>query len=363
VVRTDGQVVWVLSRQKVFADASGKAARMLAALLDITERKEAERALGESEERFRQTFELAASGIAHIGLDRKFMRVNRRLCEILGYAEHELIGLTGRAISHPADLDRINAQRPKLYAGEFDRVRIEKRYLRKDGSTVWVNLTVALARNAAGEPEYEIAIFDDITERKKQETELRRFRLAMDTSLDAIYLTDPVTMRFVDVNTAACQRMGYTREQLLQMGPQDLLTKSLEQIKREYVDVIAAGESGMRTEQVSVTRDGKRQWTELNRRVLQSNSEQLIVTVARDITGRKLGEERQAVHVRFQEKVARFGASALSKREAVDLVEDALQNVMEALPETVVAYVEPDAGERELYCADSPASRPGNPPR
>src|SRR5467141_3668241 len=116
--------------------------------------------------RVRRTFELAASGVAHIGMDRRFLRVNRRLCEILGYPQDELLRLTGRQISHPDDLDVINAQRPRLYAGEVDSVRVEKRYLRKDGSIVWVSFTMVVERDAAGKPQYEIAFYDDITARK-----------------------------------------------------------------------------------------------------------------------------------------------------------------------------------------------------
>src|SRR3954462_4071804 len=136
--------------------------------------------LRESEEQFRRTFELAGSGLAHIGLDRRFIRVNRRLCEILGYPEDELIGMTGRQISHPDDLDVINRERKRLYAGEIEHVRVEKRYLRKDGSSVWVTFSMVLERAGDGAPLYEIAIFDDITERKRAEQALReseaRFR-------------------------------------------------------------------------------------------------------------------------------------------------------------------------------------------
>jgi len=95
-----------------------------------------DRELRESERRFRRTFELAASGLAHIGLDRRFLRVNRRLCEILGYSEGELVGKTGREMSHPDDLNVINAQRPPLHSGEIDSLHVEKRYVRKDGSIV-----------------------------------------------------------------------------------------------------------------------------------------------------------------------------------------------------------------------------------
>src|SRR3989440_6932891 len=143
-------------------------------------------ALLESEHRFRRTFELAGTGVAHIGMDRRFLRVNRRLCEILGYPEAELLRLTGRDISHPEDLDVINLQRPRLYAGEIDSVRVEKRYLRKDRSVVWVAFTMVVERDSAGKPQYEIAFFDDITSRKHAESALReseeRFRSVVNSA-------------------------------------------------------------------------------------------------------------------------------------------------------------------------------------
>ena len=152
-----------------FAGPDGAIAGLVGAIVDITDHRRAEAALRESEERYRRTFELAGSGVAHIGLDRRFIRVNRRLTEILGYSEAELLQLSGRQISHPDDLDVINAQRPLLYAGKIDRVHVEKRYLRKDGSEVWVAFSMVVERDAEGRPLYEIAIFDDISARKRDE--------------------------------------------------------------------------------------------------------------------------------------------------------------------------------------------------
>jgi len=180
LVRKDGSRVWVAIATSLVRGKSGEPRYFISTVHDISEAKRATAALRESEERFRRTFELAGSGVAHIGMDRRFTRVNRRLCEMLGYSEDELLRLTGRQISHPEDLDVINAQRPSLYAGEIDAVRVEKRYLRKDGSVVWVAFTMVVERDAAGEPQYEIAFFDDITARKQAETALReseeRFR-------------------------------------------------------------------------------------------------------------------------------------------------------------------------------------------
>ena len=187
-LRNDGAVIWASVAIAFERDANGKPLYAISVLDDITTRKRIDAALRESEERYRRTFELAGSGVAHIGLDRKFIRVNRRLCEILGYPERELIGMTGREISHPDDLDRINELRPKLYAGEIDHVHIEKRYVRKDGSVVWVAFSMTVERDAGGKPLYEIAIFDDITERKNAEAALAasedRFRQLTQLSSD-----------------------------------------------------------------------------------------------------------------------------------------------------------------------------------
>jgi PAS domain S-box-containing protein len=187
-LRKDGATVWAKIAIAMERDAAGKPLYAISVLDDITERKHIDAALRESEERYRRTFELAGSGVAHIGLDRKFIRVNRRLCEILGYPEPELIGMTGRQISHPHDLDVINRERAKLYAGEIDHVRVEKRYRRKDGSTVWVAFSMVVERDDGGKPLYEIAIFDDITERKRAEEAVReseaRFRSLTQLSSD-----------------------------------------------------------------------------------------------------------------------------------------------------------------------------------
>jgi diguanylate cyclase (GGDEF)-like protein/PAS domain S-box-containing protein len=168
-VRKDGSTLWVEIAVTLERDAAGTPLYEISVIDDIGARKAAELAVQESEARFRRTFELAQVGVAHIGPDRRFQRVNRRFSEILGYPEEELVGRTGRELSHPDDLDHMNAQRPRLYAGEIEAARGEKRYLRKDGSIVWVAYTLAIERDAAGNPQYEIAVYDEITARKRAE--------------------------------------------------------------------------------------------------------------------------------------------------------------------------------------------------
>jgi PAS domain S-box-containing protein len=171
-----------------FLGPDGTVAGLMGTIIDVTGRKKAKRALRESEERFRQTFELAASGIAHVDLDGCFARVNRSLCRILGYTAEELAGRSVKEISHPDDRGVTDAERERMRSGATESVHFEKRYLRKDGVTVWVDLTVALVRDADGEPQYEIAVFDDITERKRADAALReseaRFRSLTELSSD-----------------------------------------------------------------------------------------------------------------------------------------------------------------------------------
>ena len=172
----------------------------------------------DSEARFRRTFELAAVGVAHIGPDRCFQRVNRRFCEILGYPESELVGIRGRDISHPDDIDMMNAQRPRLYSGEVAAVRGEKRYLRKDGSVVWVAYTLAVERDADGNPLYEIAIYDDITTRRAMEDALRNseahFRQVVDSANEGILVYDR-ELAIVTGNAAAARIIGVPLSQLI----------------------------------------------------------------------------------------------------------------------------------------------------
>src|ERR671921_889730 len=151
---------------------------------DITERKQAEEELRESEERFRETFEQATVGIAHVATDGRWLRVNRRLCDIIGYEKEELLGLTFQDITHPDDLEADLEGARRLLAGEIETYSREKRYFRKDGSIVWIYLTVSLVRSPSDEPRYFISVTEDITERKRGE-EAQRFLAEAGESLSS----------------------------------------------------------------------------------------------------------------------------------------------------------------------------------
>lgn len=128
-------------------------------------------ALATSEARFRATFEQAAIGIAHTSLDGRYLAVNHKFCDMLGYSREELVGKPSTCVTHPQDQDHEGLFREKLLGG-VSSLSAEKRYVRKDGSVIWGNRTVSLVRDHAGEPLYFLRVVEDITERKHLQAEL-----------------------------------------------------------------------------------------------------------------------------------------------------------------------------------------------
>jgi PAS domain S-box-containing protein len=133
------------------------------------ERDRQQEALRESEERFRTTFEQAAVGVAHISREGRYLRVNRRYAEILGYSRDEFAQLTVQELTHPDDLGEDLARTERVWNGELQTYSIEKRILRPDGRTAWVRRTVSLAPASASHPAYLISVLEDIYEQKRAE--------------------------------------------------------------------------------------------------------------------------------------------------------------------------------------------------
>jgi PAS domain S-box-containing protein len=143
---------------------------------NITERKKAEENLKESEERFHATFEQAAVGMAHIDADGRFIRLNQKYCDILGYTQEEIAGKTFLSLTHPDDAQISEKYFNELKLGKTNSYSFEKRYIRKDGSPVWANATVSAVRKEDGSIKYIIAVIEDISARKRAEEELKKAR-------------------------------------------------------------------------------------------------------------------------------------------------------------------------------------------
>jgi PAS domain S-box-containing protein len=166
--RKDGTFVPVEVSSNILPDG-----RWQAFVRDVSERKRVEQALHESEERFRLTIDEAPIGMALLALDGRFVRVNRALCELVGYTSAELTGLRFQAITHPDDLDVDLALAGQLARGEIPRYQLGKRYIRKDRTLVDSLLSASILRGRDGAPLYYIAQIEDITARKRAEEALQ----------------------------------------------------------------------------------------------------------------------------------------------------------------------------------------------
>lgn len=288
----------------------GEPERILAVSRDITDLKDAEQELREfneqleesvrlrsteleeSERRFRSTFEQAAVGLALGGADGRFMRVNRGLCEIVGYSAEELAELTFADITHPEDLAADQAQVARLFANEIDSYTLEKRYIHKNGDPVWVSLTGSLVRNDEGEVDYGVAVVVDIAARKRAEEELREardFSAVMLDSLPGTFYCFDQTNVLQQWNENFQQVSGYTAAELAAMSPLDFFDgDDEERVQEAMAEVVATGESSV--EASFVAKDGTRTPYLYSGRLADIGGEQCLIGMGVDISQRKQAE-------------------------------------------------------------------------
>jgi two-component system, sensor histidine kinase and response regulator len=184
IAHADGIERCHLSRGVVQRDANGVATRFTGASIDITDRMRAEKALQESEERFRRTFENAAVGMTLTDLDGRFLEYNARFCEFLGYEREELVGRKFVDFMLRDEVDGDLERQRGVVRGDIPWFTRDKRYIRKDGVIVWGNITVTvIQRRPDGTPVHVMGILQDITERKALEVEVTKARARMELAM------------------------------------------------------------------------------------------------------------------------------------------------------------------------------------
>jgi PAS domain S-box-containing protein len=250
-----------------------------------------EQALRDSEELYRSTFELAAVGVAHVSAEGRWLRVNPKLCEILGYSQDELLNTRFQDITHPDDLAHDLEQANKMVAGDSDQYSMEKRYIRKDGSILWANLTVSAVRDANRKFKYFISVLEDINVRKEAEqsrtrlalAEQARFRLAaiVESSEDAIVSKD-LNGIITSWNQGAERIFGYKTEEVVGKSITILIPPELQSEETEFLRRLRSGQRIGHYETTRVRKDG----TRLN--------VSLTISPVRDAEGRVVGASKIA---------------------------------------------------------------------
>jgi PAS domain S-box-containing protein len=185
--RKDDTVIWFETTTRTVRNPwTGEVVEIHCSSRDASQRKEAEEALRESEERFRGAFNAAAVGMGMATPEGHWLRVNPALCDILGYTEDELLGMTFQEITSPEDLASDLRQLERLHAGQIDAFQMEKRYIHKQGHLVWGHLGVSVVRDALGRPLYQVRLVEDITRRHEAEERLRE----QNNRLEALVLSE-----------------------------------------------------------------------------------------------------------------------------------------------------------------------------
>ena len=192
------------------------------------EKKQTEKALRESEEKLRMTIDNSPIGVCTTDLQRNILTVNSAYCKMLGYSREELLKMSFMDFTHPDDRQKNAELYKKIVKGEISFFDIEKRYFRKDGKTIYVFLRSNLVRDDQGNPLFEIAVVEDVTERKKAEEAVKeseeKFRSVVENSHEGIFIIDNV-YQFSYVNDEFCKISGYSRKDLIGVDFRKFLEK------------------------------------------------------------------------------------------------------------------------------------------
>lgn len=279
-----------------------------ASIIDVTQRRRAEHALNESEERFRRGFEDGPIGVAFVDRELRFIRANRSFCQLIGYSEEELYELTTRELSLDDDLESSEPQ-PDTTLGMHMDFTVRKRYRRKDGGTVWVRLSGHWIEDENGRQLYRMSLVENVTERIEARLALqsseRRFRDLVEGSIQGIIIHRDDRPQFV--NEAWCRLLGYSSEEALAAETTlEFVAPHEHDRLREYRDArMNGGDAPDRYEYQGRCRDGSLIWLENSVRVINWDGRPAIQSTIIDCSERRLREqELQSFNEELERRVA-----------------------------------------------------------
>jgi PAS domain S-box-containing protein len=281
---------------------------------DVTERRIAEEALRSSEERFRGVFDNAPVGMAVVRPDGLVLEVNRILASMLGYQEHEVVGIKVWDVLHPDDVARTRALVEATLAGVRDGFSIESRHLHRDGRAVWTQLHAFLERDADGAPRRFISQLADVTDQRAAEAALRaserRFRSFAESMAAGVLIAEKDGIAYV--NDAVTAITGFSRDELLTMQVWDLVHPDERDEARKRVTARLIGtEVSPRSAYRLATKSGESRWVDITVAMLDLDGSVVMLGAAFDVTERVLAEQA------LRASEARYRCLVESQRELI----------------------------------------------
>ncbi len=305
VTNSNGQTRFFQTIKTPFLSNEGKAELLVGVATDITERKRSENALQESEEQLKESQEIAHLGQWKLDLTTNTLHWSDEIYRIFDIDPNKFDATyeTFVELIHPDDREMVS----QAYLNSLKtktNYNIVHRLLLKDGTIKIVNEICRTEYDEVDNPLCSIGTVQDITELKKAEESLRRFRAALDNSADAVFIIDRQTMQFVDMNEMACKSVGYSCDELLSMGPQDIKPYFTEAQLAAKFDEIIHSQRQATLETVHQRKDGTEFPTEILLQSLKFNEGYLLIASVRDITERQqLENTLKASEIKYRDLV------------------------------------------------------------
>lgn len=362
-IHKSGEIHWVESYASPI-EYLGKPAIQVA-YLDITPRKQSERALHESRERFRKIYDNAVAGIAISDQAGQLVQCNPAFCKLLGYTEEELIHQHFLTLVHPDDRAANQVEYDQMMAGQQPYFELENRYLHKDGHSIWVRKFNSVLRDVSGALTNVMALVVDISIRKAAETALgkseSRLNGIISTAMDAIITTD-ANQRIILFNAAAEKMTGYNAGQAMGQPLSMLLPERSRQAHTRFVEHF--GQTGITAQVMGQPRElyGRRaDGTEFPIEAMISQVEvagqKYFTAIVRDISERK----------RIEQERDRLLAETVAQREQLRALAEKLTTTQEAERKALARELHDQVGQqltslnlnltvlRAHYLADNPS--------
>lgn len=279
----------------------------------------------ESEQLFKRTFDQAPIGAAIVGLDFRFKRVNAIFCNILGYREEELLQLTPKDITHPDDIKEGESKVRALLAGDIDKYLADKRYIHKDGYTVWGRLSLRMVSDMEGKPQYLLPMVEDITARKQATDAVRKLSQAVEQSPVSVIITNPHGI-IEYVNPKFCEVTGYSSKEAI--GQKPMILSSGEHTTEFYKNLWDTIKSGVtwHGEMANKRKNSEIYWENVAISPIRDSDGEITNFVAfkEDITAKK------EIELALETRVEELATARSSMLNMMEDLEEARKNAEEA---------------------------------
>lgn len=319
-IPTTGRQGYFEGRYSPLVNESGEIVGGLSIIRDITERKQTEDALRESKQQFRQSFDTAAIGMSIVALEGQFLKANAALCQMFGYTEHELQGMTFQDLTHPDDLEVDLNYYKRVLSGEISHYHLEKRYLHKNGQTIWALLSTSLVRDRQHRPLYFVSQLQEITQRKQAEellkttnAEMQAFFAAMN---DLIFVFDR-DGHYLKVLAGNSDLLVIPADDRLGKKITEVLPLEVSETLLGYIQQAIDTQTPLNVE-YKLNWNGQDFWSNASVSPIDTNT---VIWVARDVTMRKQAEKAlQDTTFRLRTIISSLQAGILVENERREIV-------------------------------------------